>query len=389
MLTCKRCFHSFSIDRMKDTISRRWELDALRGLMLVMMFTTHLPTRYSNIFGQSFGFVSAAEGFVMLSAFMAGMVYTRKAQRDGVPAMRRAFFRRTLTVYAWHVGCLLLLFTVIAALGLKFDQPGLKSVIDFYLRDPVTALWASVLLIYNPPLLDILPLYVMLLLAGPWLLARGMQRGWRGIFLVSILLWVAAQFDISAMLYAMLVAVTGLTVPFHETGAFETYAWQLLWVLGLWLGSMHAQGKLDRWLAFSPKILGTALVIVVVFFVWRHAVGQAPFPDHDAWNRWLFDKWHLAPLRLLNFLALAIVLQHFGQRIAPMLPRLRFFESMGAASLPVFCMHLLVVLVIRAVLGDSFDDRTDWDDAILLIGGVLLLYLVAYLATGWRNRFRR
>lgn len=374
---------------MKDTTSRRWELDALRGLMLVMMFTTHLPTRYSNVFGQSFGFVSAAEGFVILSAFMAGMVYTRKAQRDGVPAMRTAFFRRTLTVYAWHVGCLLLLFTVIAGLGLKFGQPGLKSLIGFYLYDPVTALWASVLLIYNPPLLDILPLYILLLLLSPWLLAHGMRCGWRGIFTVSLLLWVAAQFDISAGLYAMLVAVTGLTVPFRETGAFETYAWQLLWVLGLWLGAMHAQGKLDRWLAFSPKILGTALAIVVICFVWRHAIGQAPFPGNDVLNRWLFDKWHLAPLRMVNFLALAIVLQHFGQRIVPLLPRLRFFEAMGAASLPVFCMHLLVVLVIRAVLGDSFDDRTDWDDAVLLIGGVLLLYLVSYLAAGWRNRPRR
>lgn len=382
-------YRFFPIDRMTNTNSRRWELDALRGLMLVMMFTTHLPTRYSNIFGQSFGFVSAAEGFVILSAFMAGMVYTRKAQHDGVPAMRRAFFRRTLTVYAWHVGCLLLLFTLIAALGLKFGQPGLKSLIGFYLHDPVTALWASVLLIYNPPLLDILPLYILLLLLSPWLLAHGMRRGWRGIFAVSILLWAAAQFDISAGLYAMLVAATGLTVPFRETGAFETYAWQLLWVLGLWLGSMHAQGRLDRWLDFSPRILGTALAIVVICFVWRHAVGQAPFPGNDVLNRWLFDKWHLAPLRMVNFLALAIVLQHFGQRVAPMLPRLRFFEAMGAASLPVFCMHLLVVLVIRAVLGDSFDDRSDWDDAVLLVGGVLLLYLVSHLAAGWRNRPRR
>lgn len=49
-------------------MTRRWELDALRGLMLVLMTLTHLPTRLSSPLGQPFGFVSAAEGFVLLSA---------------------------------------------------------------------------------------------------------------------------------------------------------------------------------------------------------------------------------------------------------------------------------------------------------------------------------
>ena len=55
---------------------RLWELDALRGLMLVLMTLTHLPTRLTTPTGQPFGYVSAAEGFVLLSAFMAGMVYS-------------------------------------------------------------------------------------------------------------------------------------------------------------------------------------------------------------------------------------------------------------------------------------------------------------------------
>jgi hypothetical protein len=43
--------------------------------------------------------VSAAEGFVLLSAFMAGMVYTRKGRRTGVVAMRQAFWHRALVIY--------------------------------------------------------------------------------------------------------------------------------------------------------------------------------------------------------------------------------------------------------------------------------------------------
>ena len=56
-------------DSSPEFAMTRWrEIDALRGLMLVMMTITHLPTRLSITLGQPLGFVSAAEGFVFLSA---------------------------------------------------------------------------------------------------------------------------------------------------------------------------------------------------------------------------------------------------------------------------------------------------------------------------------
>ena len=98
-------------------MNRHWEHDALRGLMLVLMTLTHLPTRWSDPFGQPFGFVSAAEGFVFLSAYLAGMVYTQRNQRRGEQEMRGAFLRRALKIYACQVALLAFAFTVIAALG--------------------------------------------------------------------------------------------------------------------------------------------------------------------------------------------------------------------------------------------------------------------------------
>ena len=64
-------------------MSRRPELDALRGLMLVLMTVTHVPTDYSVWLSQPFGYVSSAEGFVFLSAYLVGMVYTRISRSDG------------------------------------------------------------------------------------------------------------------------------------------------------------------------------------------------------------------------------------------------------------------------------------------------------------------
>ena len=77
----------------------RRDIDAFRGLLLVLMALTHFPTRFSDLAGQPFGFVSAAEGFVMLSGFMTGMVYTARARRHGKRAMKEALFSRTLKIY--------------------------------------------------------------------------------------------------------------------------------------------------------------------------------------------------------------------------------------------------------------------------------------------------
>ena len=55
---------SFTPQPPAAAMRRRWELDALRGLMLVLMTSTHLPTWFAVPASQPFGFVSAAEGFV-------------------------------------------------------------------------------------------------------------------------------------------------------------------------------------------------------------------------------------------------------------------------------------------------------------------------------------
>lgn len=358
--------------------SRRWELDALRGLMLVLMTSTHLPTWFAVPAGQPFGFVSAAEGFVFLSAYMAGLVYTQRAVRDGIPAMRRAFLRRALVIYACQAACLLFLFTVIAALGIKFHQPAANNLMSFYLHAPLTGLWTGLLMIYNPPLLDILPVYIVFMLASPWILSHVLLRGWKGVMWTSLAVWAAAQFGLSRVLYDGLVAMTGLPVPFRETGSFETFAWQLLWVLGLCLGAYHARVPRDRRIVFPSWLVKAALGMAILFFVWRHLTGLEPFAQGDPLNLW-FDKWHVGPLRLLDFLALVVLLLHYGDWLTRRLPRVRLLETLGAASLPVFCAHLVIVLVALAVVGESHPGRPPWFDPLMFGLSVAAMYAVARL----------
>ena len=345
--------------------------------MLVLMTVTHLPTRLTDPLGQPFGFVSAAEGFVLLSAFMSGLVYSRVGYRQGVDAMRSAFMQRALRIYMAQAATLLFLFTFIAAVGIRIDQPAVKDLMSFYLVQPRDGFLFGLLLVYEPALLDILPMYIFFMLLSPWVLAFALRNGWLAIALTSTGVWAAAQFGLSEWLYRIVVDWTGLSVPFHEMGAFNAYAWQFLWFMGLWLGASRnapdAQPlKIPTWL------LAAATAVALYGLYWRHhgPNGQAAFGANDQLNM-LFDKWQLGPLRIVNLAALGIVAIGFGPALARRLPRFHWLEAMGSASLPVFCAHLVAVLMVLAFFGSSQTARSWWGDAVLLAVVFAGLYAVA------------
>ena len=363
-------------------MERRHDLDALRGLMLVLMTFTHLPTRFADPLGQPFGFVSAAEGFVILSGFMAGMVYGRRGRRDGPPTMRRALLRRALTLYGYQAALLLFLFTVVASLGAHWQHDAVTDLLSFYHLRPKAALAGSLVLLYNPPLLDILPLYIVFLLASPVLMSQGLRKGWGVILAASIALWLAAQLDLGHALYAAVSALAHVPVPFDQTGAFELFAWQFLWVLGLWLGASSTEpGGLH--VEFPRWLVVLAACIALTGLVWRHAVGQVPWPGHESLNH-AFDKWHLGGLRLINFFALMTLLMRFGPWLTRHLPRLRALEILGAASLPVFCAHLVIALLLLARFGAG-PHALELDLAILAVA-FAALWAVALASLALRSQ---
>jgi hypothetical protein len=304
------------------------------------------------------------------------MVYGRLARKKGIDAMREAFWKRALKVYACHAAMLLFLFTVIGGLGLRIDQPAVTNLMAFYLAEPTAALLTSLLLIYAPPLLDILPMYIIFMLASPWVLAHGLRHGWGAIMTVSVGMWLLAQFGLGEWIHRAAVMLVGLPVPFKETGSFATFAWQFLWVMGLWMGASRT-GKLVQPFKFPPWAVVTSIILASVGLAWRHWQGQLPFPDaNNVWNL-PFDKWQLGPLRLINLFVLMIVVMHFSPLLKRRLPRMRWLEKLGAASLPVFCAHLVVVLLVLALFGADPKLRPVWLDALLLIGCFAVLIMVA------------
>src|SRR5580693_1644014 len=61
-------------------LKRSGLVDFLRGICLLLMTVDHLPlTLVRKFTWQTFGFFSAAEGFVFLSGLVSGLVYGRTA----------------------------------------------------------------------------------------------------------------------------------------------------------------------------------------------------------------------------------------------------------------------------------------------------------------------
>jgi hypothetical protein len=326
-------------------VQRRPEIDALRGVFLVWMTLVHLPTHLSDLVNEPFGFVSSAEGFVFLSALLVARLYIRQAAEGGA-ALRTKLWKRALCIYGYHLILLAFAFTIAAAFGVMAHRLALMNLLNFYLAHPFPAIVGSLLLIYCPPLLDILPMYVIFLLITPFLLTIAAHRRWNGILLASGSVWLLAQFGLRAWVHDVVVHVTTLQIPLQDTGSFNLFAWQLVWVFGLCIGAISTQeGRLFR---RPPRFVYQASALICIFFI---GVRHTWFGNHLTQQTlgMKLDKWQIGPLRLINLVAFACVI-YWSRKLLTRLFLIEPFIMLGKASLQVFCAHLAFVFVGLALL---------------------------------------
>lgn len=365
-------------------MKRRPELDAARGLMLVWIALTHLPTVISTYSNQPFGFVSASEGFIMLAALFSGRNYLKLAHREGYPAAGKKAGARGLRLYAYHVLLLCLAFGLLAPLAATGGRPGVHNMLDFYFAAPHRALLDAALLIYRPPLLDILPMYILFSAAlTPLALRLGEKLGWKYVLGVSFAVWFAAQCGLKKAVYLGLAHIVPMHIPLKNMGAFDLWAWQFLWVAGLWLGARWARGDLpiENW---ARKAVWPAVAIALAFLALRYSV----FPNvQPAPFGVLFDKWHLGVVRIIDFAAVAAVLVRFNHKLK--WTAWRPLVLLGQASLQVFCVHLLFCFAGLLLMGTA-EVVTGWTEAALMAATLAGMLLTAKIyeknAAGRRGR---
>jgi len=325
------------------------EFDVLRGVLLLMMSVDHSPSSLRRFTDQPLGFFSTAECFVFVSAFLAGMLFRKRAEKLGFAAARSSSIHRAGRIYRAHLATLAFAF-VLGSFFLS-ELPGIRNLLDHYLMNPWAAIGGSLVLLFRPPLMDILPMYILFSFLTPAAFGAAQRWGWRTVLFVSFSAWIIAQTHVRDML-----VTASKDLPFVQLGPFDLLAWQLLWVGGLFIGQRFLENKS---LLPMPHLLRPLLVLsAIAFLFWRwSSITSGPDPITQTW---LFDKWHLGPLRLINFAVAASVAATFLKYLNRWEAPLRPFSLIGRHMLPVFCSQscLSVLLIGRTESGLTIEPIT-------------------------------
>ena len=135
------------------------EFDVLRGFLLLMMVVNHSPSSLRRFTDQPLGFFTTAECFVFVSAFLGGMLFCKRAEKLGFAAARSSSIRRAGRIYQAHL--VTMGFSFVLGGFFLSEFPGIRNLLDHYLPNPWAAIGGSLVLLFRPPLMDILPMYVL------------------------------------------------------------------------------------------------------------------------------------------------------------------------------------------------------------------------------------
>jgi hypothetical protein len=312
-------------------------VDVLRGMALLMIFIDHVPDNLLSLVTlRNFGFADAAELFVLLAGFASMAAYGGSFARDGIMSGLRRVLRRCLHLYLFQA---LLLVTLLVVAGTWVHNFGTVPESDAaVVHAGLSGLRHGLTLQALPASLNILPLYIVLLALFP--LIFGLMRiSPVAALLASCGLWICVNLDPSINLSNWLDG---------QNWYFDPLAWQFLFVIGTFgaLLLRRYDGNLPAtpWLrAAAWAYLGFALIVMAPWHVWGWFDVQ-PLPLG------LPDKTTLAPLRLLNVMALAFLVFSSAQlrRLADQ-PALWFLAVCGRHSLEVFSLGTILAMLFRLV----------------------------------------
>ncbi len=332
---------------------RDLRLDFFRGLALFCIFIDHIPNNVlANFTIKSIALGDAAEVFILISGYAAGMVYGRAFDRQGTLTASARIYHRVWQLYVAHVFLFMLFMATVAQAAANLNA-GLYAdefrAADF-LKEPDVAVIMALTLRFQPAFMDILPVYIVLLLALPAVLL-GLRRWPLPVLGLSFALWLAVQFDRGINLSAY----PGQS----QVWFFNPFAWQALFFFSAWLGWRSNHGGVawlaNRWLFWLAVAIAAAGFLLRVD--WTLHWLYDPFPAFFTQALWpLMSKTDLSPLRFANVLALALLVA----RLIP--PQTRFlagpiaqpFVMCGRHSLYIFCLGILLSVIGHLVINEQF-----------------------------------
>ncbi|MCP1767619.1 OpgC family protein [Bradyrhizobium japonicum] len=341
---------------------RDLRIDVCRGIALWWIFLDHVPNNIGSwLTPRNYGFCDAAEIFMFVSGVTCALAYGRAREREGWSGMIGRSLRRGWDIYAAFL--LLTLACAILVYLAGSNELADESNTRILLEHPGATLAHAAILQYRPVNTDVLPVFVIFhVLFAPllWLLLRAPN----------------VTLGASLLLYA-LVHVFGWRVPAWPNGVwfFNPLAWQLLIVLGAWC--VIEGEKFRPWVMSRP-----ALVFAVIYLIFGLVLAQSwsiePLVPQTLTDLLAPpDKSNLSPMRLLHFVALAIVALRFIPRNWEGLstPVLNCAKCCGQNSLPIYCFGVLLALASQLTMLDPSEGLAM--QIVVSVAGVLMMIVVA------------
>src|SRR4051812_18859304 len=211
------------MDLIRHSAARDLRVDFFRGLALWWIYTDHIPgdvLAHASL--RNFALCDATEVFVLLAGYGAGLSYGMRLPRYGYLSTAADVLQRAWTLYVAHIFLFMLFSAQVTYSATALNRLNYLSEtrLDVLGDDPYRSILEALLLRFQPSLLNILPLYVVLLV----LFAA----------VIWMLRWPRVLFGFSFALY-VLVRLTGLNLDSWDHGGwfFDPLAWQFLFIIGV------------------------------------------------------------------------------------------------------------------------------------------------------------
>ncbi len=361
---------------------RDLRLDLFRGLALWLIFLDHIPSNaVSWITIRNYGFSDATEIFVFISGYTAAFVYGRAMRQHGFVVGSARLLKRTWQVYVAHVFLFAIYLAEISYIAHTFDNPLYSEemgVLDF-LKNPDVTIIQALLLKFKPVNMDVLPLYIALLACfSPmlWLLLRAPSIALIASATLYGLMW---WFDWNIPAYP------------HGVWVFNPFAWQLLFVFGGWC-ALGGAARLSRWI-YSPVtlVLAIAYLLFAFFIAMTWYIPRLGMYVPNIVNETIYpiDKTNLDVLRILHFLALAVVTVWFVPRDWPFLKNRLLWPVIvcGQHSLEIFCLGVFLSFAGHFVFTEV--SNRVLTQIVVSIAGIAIMVGFAALITWYKGVERR
>ena len=245
-------------------------LDAWRGIAMLIIYIAHIQWNdWSDYIPARYGPSDAAEMFVLCSGYAAGIAFGGTFAAAGFWIGTGRILLRCWQIYWAHLGLFFTLVAVTAAMTALLAGEGR----DYYgglnlgpfLDDPAGLMLGLFTLTYVPNYFDILPMYMVILLLTPVVVAlQRLSTGAAAAFCLLLYAAAWAGLDLSAEPWS------------DRTWYFNPFAWQILFFTGFSLQR--------RWLrpppARRPLLLAALAFVLLMVPLSRWQIYEA-YPRHQ------------------------------------------------------------------------------------------------------------